>query len=474
MNPSTDNDTIGPRGASTGWRGLVGRVAPPGTLRGSLASGAFWSLAGAVASRGFALVASIIIAQILGQEGFGRWGLVVVTTSAFAQFASLGIAATATKHVAELRATDPVRGGRTLALLFLVGLASVSVAALICALTAERVATQMYGAPELAFPLTVAGLMLFGMVGTLMLQGVLAGFEAFALIAGISLVQGVAFLGAAVPLTEYFGLLGTVVGMSVSQWLAMGLCLISVVRRCRQHRMPLDFGSAWQERRILWHYATPSLLIAGVTAPTHVLSHALVANQPAGLSGLGSYHASVRWRDIILFVPAAVRRVTLPMLARLKGGDDPRRFMRALAANIVLNGGMACAGALPVILLSRWILGLYGEGFQRDWDVMVILVSAGVFQAVNDVVTQVTTCFERIWWQFAVHLVYGAVLLGGAYLLVPIWGVRGLVAALVSAILIHSALNTGAAVLAIRWGLYRPDARSAAPASSPTQERVSP
>jgi O-antigen/teichoic acid export membrane protein len=415
-----------------------------------LASGSFWSLVGAVLSHGFSLLAGIMIARILGKVGFGLWGLVVTTVTVFAQFASFGVALTATKHVAELKKSDPSRAGRTLSLILLVGLISTTLMAMVCLMSARWLANHLFNVPKLGVSLMFASVMLIGTVGTLTLQGALAGFEDFRRIARINLVQGVVLFIAAVPLTWQLGLNGAVIAMSLSQCTAMVLCVIATIKKSREYNMPLGTEGIWRERRILWHYAVPSLLSGLTTGPAMMLSQAIVTNISGGLAGLGGFQAAARWRDIVLFVPGAVRRVTLPMLSRLKGENEYHRFVKALWANIALNGGIALAGAVPVMILSPWLMGLYGANFRQDWDIMVILVASGIFQAVNDVVTQVTTCMEKMWWQFAICMVWGVTLLGGSYLMVPVWGIKGYVWSTVFTTVSFMALNCAAAAFFIK------------------------
>ena len=100
-----------------------------GRLRSSplgmrLAWGAFWSLAGAVISRGLALLSSILVARLLGKTGFGELGMIQSTVGMFGAFAGFGLGLTATKHVAEFRQKDPVKAGRILALANIIALAS--------------------------------------------------------------------------------------------------------------------------------------------------------------------------------------------------------------------------------------------------------------------------------------------------------------------------------------------------------------
>jgi O-antigen/teichoic acid export membrane protein len=437
---------------------LRSRFFPQGSLRSSLIFGAFWSLMGAAFSRGFTLISSIVIARLLGKAGYGKWGLVLSTVYMFAQFASFGVTLTATKHVAELKRTDPHRAGRVLCLILIVGLISLTAMSLLCLGTSRLLAYRLYNVPELSVPLIFASTMLFGMVGTLMLRGALAGFEDFRCIARINLVQGVVFFMAAVSLTWRLGLVGTVVGSAISHGTAMVLCLLAIFKRSRAHNMRLTTQGIWQERSLIWSYAAPSFLTGAVTGPATVLSQAIVANISGGLAGLGGYQASSRWNQVVLFIPQAVRQVTLPMLSRLKGENDYHRFVKALWANIGLNGGIALVGAIPIMILSPWLLGLYGAGFHQDWDMMVILAGSGIFQAINDVAAQVTACMEKMWWRFAICLVWGITLLGGSYLLVPILGVRGYVWSLAATVVIHMLLNSTAAFILVRRACSKLDA----------------
>lgn len=428
------------------------RYLPVGSLRRSLFTGAFWSLGGSVLSRGCALLTSIILARLLGKMGFGQWGLVVSTVSLFAQFAIFGVALTATKHVAELRRTDPERAGRVLSLALLVGLISVSVTCLLCVAAAGWLAQDLFQVPELTTPIRLASLMLFGMVGLLMVEGALAGFEDFRRIARVRAVQGLVLVVGAPLLTWRLGITGAVLAMAASQWTAMILSLRITVQNCRRHDMRLRVRGVWQEREVLWQYAVPSLLGGAASAPAVTLSKALVARLPGGVVGLGGFEAAYRWRDVVLFIPGAVRLVTLPMLSRLKGQNNYRRYVRALWANMGLNAGIALAGALPIMALSPWILALYGKEFREDWDMMVILVGSGIFQSAKDVLARVTSSMGKIWWQVWMSVVWGAATLGGTYYLLPIYGVRGYVWTVAGASVLGLLMYAvAAAIILRRW-----------------------
>jgi O-antigen/teichoic acid export membrane protein len=424
---------------------------PSGSLRHTMAASAFWSIGGAVFSRGFMLVTNILIARLLGKAGYGQWGLVYMTVGTFGLVANFGIGITIVKHVAELRGADPQRAGRILMLGLVVGFVSILCVALAVAGLAPWLAHTMYADASLVLPLMLAAIMLFCLYyGLLMLQG-LAGFEDFKGIARINTVQGVVLLAAAIPLTLTLKLPGAVLAAALSQAVVLLLAGRRIAHNSRRCGMPLALRGIWRERSVLLKYALPSFIADVAGSLTYIGSQGLVARLPDGKAALGGFNASAQWRDVLLFVPESVRRITLPILSRLKGEQDGRRFQRALLANVGLNGGVALLGAIPIMALSPWILSMYGPDFRRDWPMMIVLLSAGVLQAVRDVVMQVSYSMGKVWYNSIVSALCGATVLLGSYAIVPSRGVWGYVWALLAGMVVSTALY----ILGTVW-LLRP------------------
>src|SRR6516164_6532335 len=170
------------------WKAAL--LEPEGTLRGRFVVGAFWSVAGAMISRGFLLAASVVCARFLGKEGFGTLGMIQSTAGMFGILAGLGLGITATKYVSELRRLDPLRTGRVLALSAAAAFVSGSVVTVAVILLAPYLAQYVLAAPQLAGPLAIgAGLVFFGAL-TGAQTGALAGFEAFQTIARVNIYAG--------------------------------------------------------------------------------------------------------------------------------------------------------------------------------------------------------------------------------------------------------------------------------------------
>lgn len=423
---------------------------PPGSNRATMVSGAFWSLSGAVFSRGLYVLTSMILARILGKACYGQWGIVLTAVSVFAGVASLGLYATITQCVAEYRLTDRARAGRVLSFCLAMGIASLSIFTLVCFFASSWVADLIYELPDLAVPLQLASLFLATQVLSDMAAGALAGFEDFRTIARNNVVEGAVLLISATPLTYFLGLNGAILGIVASQVASNTLALRAVLAHARENQMPLSLKGIWQEHRVFWHLALPRTLIGAMTGPASMLSQALASRIPGGLAGLGGYQASMQWRGLVMFVPQAVHRISLPILSRLRGAQDYRRFVRALGANLALNGGVALGLAIPTIALGRWILGLYGPDFRDDWNLLAILVGSAVLQAVNDVVVLVTASMQKMWWNLAIHVAWATIFLAGTALLTPVLGITGYALAFAAATANHMLINMVAAWVLLR------------------------
>lgn len=420
--------------------------APQSSLRRTMARGAVYSTLGAGVARGCALVASVLVAQNLGKEVTGQWGLVITAVGMFANVAVMGAGAFATRYVAALRQSDPVRASRVLSLALAVGLVvDIAVSAIAFAL-AGTMATTIFGVPELERPLQLAAVLLFVMVTAQMLQCAVLGFESFGGNMWIELVQGVALLAGTVVLVPAFGLSGIILAMCCSWALAAILSGSLVLHLCRRHGMRLSLRNAWPERRMLLHGAVPSVLTGGLTGLGATISQGVVSHLPGGVAGLGGYKAATDWRNVVQFLPGALNRITLPILSRLTGQNDQQRYLKALGLNVALSGGASLLGSIPILLLGRWILGFYGPAFVDDWDILAILLAAGVVCSVGDVVWQVLWSKEKFWWGTGIVAIWAVLLWAGTQWLTPAMGVRGFAWAFLGAYAAQALLCTAAAI----------------------------
>lgn len=408
-------------------------VLPAGSLRARFSLGVFWSLTGAVISRGLTLTASIACARLLGKTGFGELGIIQSTVGTFGIFAGLGLGLTATKYVAEFREKDAAKAGRILALSGVAATVSGVLMAFLLIVLAQYLATNTLGAPQLARPLVAgAGLVFFGALNGAQ-TGALAGFEAFQRIAKVNVGAGLSSFPLIVVGVWRWGLIGAVWGMVAALALNWILNNYALRKECARAGVTYDFAGCQREWRVLLQFSLPAFLASIVVGPALWICNALLVHQPNGYAQLGLYTAADRWRLLILFVPTSMFGMVVPVLSNLYGSENESSFRRVFRANLWLSFCLALAPALLISALALPIMSLYGMSFRSGWPILIVLACAAIPEAISCIYMARLICAQRMWWRFVLDLQLACVLLLLAWCWIPRWGAVGLAMAYMTA-----------------------------------------
>ncbi|MCX7424612.1 MAG: oligosaccharide flippase family protein [Planctomycetia bacterium] len=379
-----------------------------------LAKGVFWSTAGAVISRGLMLAASIWVARMLGKETFGELGMVRSTVAMFGVFAGFGFGMTASKYVAEFAASDPRRAGRIMGIsgLFAVVTGGLVAAALI--VFAPWLAEHSMNAPHLAGGLRIAAVILFLSALNGAQNGALVGFEAFRTIAKVNLWGGLASFPLLVASAHFGGLNGAIWGLALSTGVLWLLSHLALRAEAARWRIAFGFRGCLGEWPILWRFSLPAAMCGIMVGPVFWVCNALLVNQPDGYGQMGVFSAADQWRLAILFVPATMSQVVLPMLSSLQGQNRRAAYLKVLKSNVLVNGGAALVMAALISLTAPWIMGSYGEGFEQGSWVLACLSLTAVLIAVNNVVGQAIVSQGRMWAGFWLNACWAVAMIASA------------------------------------------------------------
>ena len=400
-----------------------------------LATGVFWSMAGAVISRGLMMVATICVARLLGKRAYGELGMIQSTVGMFGVFAGFGLGLTATKHVAELRQSDPARAGRIVVLSGLA--ASITGGAMAAGLFvfAPWLAENTIDAPHLCGVLRIGSLMLLLSAVNGAQTGALAGFEAFKTIARVNLVVGLLSFPMLVAGAYFGGLAGSVWALVANLSLNWILNHLALRNEAARSNVPLAFCHLRQEFHILWRFAVPAALAGVMTGPAEWTCRAVLANRSGGYDEIGLLSAALLFQTVVMFAGSMLGGPLLSMVS-----NAGSRMSRRLAVlNIMSTWILGVVVALPLLCYPELAQLALGHDYSTaSFRLTVCLVAfCTTVMMFKTGITRVLVARNLVWWGFLSNSVWAVSLIASSLLLVR-FGAVGVAGALTIAHIISA------------------------------------
>lgn len=403
-----------------------------------IANGTFWSLTGVAAGKAIVLFASILCARILGEFDFGQLGIIRSTIGMFVVLGSAGLGTTASKYIAEYRATSNNNGITKIYYLtngFALCLSLLIAGAIF--LLAEFIANCNFNDSSLTKDVQIGSLLLFFSIINAAQNGVLAGFERFKTIA-INTFYASVLEGAGIVIGAYLnGTEGAIWGYGLSFMFWAVINYFSIKKAFNEYGIKRDYiGLKRNDFSIIWKFSIPSALNSIMVAPTFwVIKTMLVRYQDFG--SLGIYEAADQWKIIILFIPNAIANILMPIFSNVNGTNDQNTYNKVLKLSIALNGSISLVLSAIVFVFKDIIMGLYGSGFAES-NVLFILILSTVFSSMAQVITLSLISRGKAWVSFVFNIVWAVMMIVIAYaMLEHKYGVISLAYANLYAYILH-------------------------------------
>lgn len=371
-----------------------------------LAGGAFWSTVGAFAYRGLTLLTYLIVARCLGKEGFGELGIIQSTVSSLNVLAGFGLSLTSTKFVAQFKFNDPAKASRIMALSSLTAMVSGGLMSLLLFTLAPWLATKALAAYRLGDLLQIAAFLVFLNAINGSQTGALSGLEAFKTIAWLNMLSGLCGLLLITAGAYCKGIYGALWGALFHMGLTLILNHTALTRAASKHGLTLSYTDCLKEWKILRNFAMPTVLSGLVVAPVNWACAAILVNQTNGYSEMGVFNAANQWHTAILFFPSIISLTALPIMTNLHADSNQTQYLKLLKNTLLINIAAVVTIALPVSLLSPLIMASYGHGFRSGWSILALLAVSAVIAGTLTAIGQAITSIGRMWWGFALNLVW--------------------------------------------------------------------
>jgi O-antigen/teichoic acid export membrane protein len=396
-----------------------------GPLGRRFVGGAKWLLVGSAAGRALSLAGTIVAARILVPREFGQLTYIQAAITFLAGFAILGLNVAVTKSVAASRARSLVEAGELVRLSLWIVAVSGGALSLGVFLLRSQVAALL-GSAQLADQLAQGSLAVVAGATSGVAIGALNGLEAFRVVAIVSSLRSVLSSALMVAGAIWNGLAGAITGWAVGESVAAIFAAITVVRRCR------DMGAWGSSRRpaATWRSLRAigfSAFVANVAVTLAlVLGQRILAGQPSGYEHVAQFNIAYRWCLAVLFIPASIAPILLPLLANLRAEGDVTAFARLLRTNLWMNVALTALPAVVLIIFRHEVLGLSGSAYAGQSATFVVLMIATVPIALNSVMSQAALSLDAIRAWLLSDLALAVTVVGVAWMLVPVHESLGL------------------------------------------------
>jgi O-antigen/teichoic acid export membrane protein len=379
---------------------------------------------------------SVALARIMGREAFGELGIIQSTVGMFGTLAGFGLGVTATKHIAELRESDPLRAGRILVLSRWFSIILSGAGAAILWLAAPWLAASTLAAPQLAGPLRISGILLLlsGVSGAQL--GALAGLQAFRPMAMVNLAYAAATVPLALLGARFLGLDGVVLSLSAGMLVAYVLGDLALRRSCLRAGIPIRVPGWHGELGILWRFSLPAALSAALVGPVSWACATILVNQSNGYAEMGVFNAANQWFIGLMLMPTLVGQAVLPFMAEQVGARQGAGGLGMMRRMVSLNR-LTMVPALALCIASPAIMATYGPGFAGRWLSLVLCILTAAVLAVLTPVGQLITARGMVWAGFTMNLGWAVIFVGATLVLAPQFGADGIAGARLLAYLVH-------------------------------------
>lgn len=363
----------------------------------SIFQDSFWALAGNVLGKGLALLASIIIARLLGKDLFGMYGLIRTTLLSIAVFSTFGMGYTATKFVADYLRDSPNKVRSIIVEINRITLITSIILATIVFLFSKKLA-EFLDTPEIYWAIRFLAIIIVFNAITTTQTGILSGFKKFKALVRINFYNGIVVFFCGVIFTYFYMLEGALFALLVGQ--IFNCVQNNIEVRKSVMLLPNDRSNSKHQKEILLFSAPVALQEMVYSLSTWILSIALV--KVAGTGEMGLYNAANQWSGVVLFIPGTLRNVILSHLSTTNRVTDEQ--LKIVYQMLVVNFTCTFIPFLIICFSSSLIQEGYGDSFIKLPSVLNISVLSTVFSCMSNVFTQYLMSNNKVWFTFWLRL----------------------------------------------------------------------
>lgn len=398
------------------------------------ATGSFQLFVGRMLSSVIMAVGTIILTALIPLEGdYGLYAIALIPSSLLLLFQDWGVGTALIRYCAQCRVANNKSGlrktiiaGLTFAVTTGLVLTAISV------LTANFVASTIFGEPNSAFLIAFASIIILSTSISGLANAVIIGFEQMKLVSFTLICQAVAqsLVG---PLLVYFGygafgaLVGYASGSVTASVISIVLLYFAIFRKLdKVHTSRSDIVEVMKP---LLKYGIPlgiGFILSGILVQFNSF---MMASYVKDLAIIGNYKVATNFTVLLTFFAVPISTVLFPAFSKLNPQKEPQLLRTVFASSVKYTTLLMVPATMALIVLAKTIVStLYGAKWSYAPPFLVLsvlsnlLVIFGSISVIGFLNAMGNT--KLVMKMYVLTLAIGVPL---AFILIPSWGITGMI-----------------------------------------------
>lgn len=374
----------------------------------------FWALFGNSIGKVLALLLGIILANLLGSEDFGKYGLIKNSLFYLSICSTFGLGITGTKYIAQYK-EEKNKINNICHDILTISVFTSGFIAITILIFAEKL-TYLLEMGNMSNILRLSSIaIIFNAINSAQ-TGILSGFKEFKTISNYNLITGVFTFISGTIFTYFWSLDGAIIALGLSYVVNyfLNAHTLNKIRR----EFPKKEGVLDYKVQML-KFSLPLAMQEGLLALSS-WSIIVVLVKLASYSDYGVYSAAHQWTAAISFIPAILKNVTLSYLS------DQQSNKRVIVKKMIYVNLISSGSFFVIIFIfSGFIARWYGDSFVGVKPVLNILVFSSILGTMGSVFIQELISKSKNWLSFSITFIKSIIILAVSIWLIKMIGISG-------------------------------------------------
>ena len=383
-------------------------------LSSKLFRDSFWALFGNSIGKVLALLLGIILANLLGSEDFGKYGLIKNSLFYLSICSTFGLGITGTKYIAQYK-EEKNKINNICHDILTISVFTSGFIAITILIFAEKL-TYLLEMGNMSNILRLSSIAIILNAINSAQTGILSGFKKFKTISNYNLITGVFTFISGTIFTYFWSLDGAIIALGLSYVVNyfLNAHTLNKIRR----EFPKKEGVLDYKVQML-KFSLPLAMQEGLLALSS-WSIIVVLVKLASYSDYGVYSAAHQWTAAISFIPAILKNVTLSYLS------DQQSNKRVIVKKMIFVNLISSGSFFVIIFIfSGFIARWYGDSFVGVKPVLNILVFSSILGTMGSVFIQELISKSKNWLSFSITFIKSIIILAVSIGLIKIIGISG-------------------------------------------------